>query len=346
MIQSLKLRNFRNFSDAHFFPLEEKNFIIWENGQGKTNILEALSIIFDHSITWLSSENLVKKGEQNLYIEVEDSEVWTLSFAYDQESKKKQYRINWKNISRKKFLDHTYKCVVFSPLQMNLMYLSPGLRRDFLDTILGNSYPEYWELMKQYKKVLKSRNKTLKNIAEWKSQISELDFWTQQFIELSESIYHYRFTLCNYFKKHIHTSLEYFHWKIENIEFHYHSKVQEWTVKNDMQVYLEKNLQRDIILWTTAIGPHVDDFDVLVDDRKLIDFASRGETKSVIIWLKLLETVYLEKRTGKKPLLLIDDLLSELDIWHKNMLIEKIKYYQTFISSIEHLDQNGKIIKL
>jgi recombinational DNA repair ATPase RecF len=62
--------------------------------------------------------------------------------------------------------------------------------------------------------------------------------------------------------------------------------------------------------------------------------------------LKLLETVYLEKRTWKKPLLLIDDLLSELDIWHKNMLIEKIKYYQTFISSIEHLEQNGMVIKL
>lgn len=344
MISDIKLVHFRNFEGKKITDLSEKNFIIWENGKWKTNILEALSLLWNNSLSHLHIENLVEKWQNNFYVEYLDDQIGSVGISFDKEKKKKSYIINGKNVSKKKFVETTYKCVLFSPQWMNLFYLSPSLRREFLDNILINSYPEYWDLLKQYKKIVTSRNKLLKSICEWKSQQSDITFWDNKFIDIAEEIYNYRFPLISYFRSHLDTSREYFNWKIENISLEYNTKVTPKNVKSDIQEYLSKNLQRDILLWKTAIWPHVDDFHVLVDGTSLIEFASRWETKSVIIWLKMLETVFIEKKTGKKPILLIDDLMSELDESHKEMLTKKIKYYQTFISSISQLEERNNII--
>ena len=95
-------------------------------------------------------------------------------------------------------------------------------------------------------------------------------------------------------------------------------------------------MDRDILSWNTSIWPHIDDFEILVDDLELVKFASRWEVKSIIIWLKLLEIKFVEKYRNKKPILLLDDLISELDEKHKNMIIGSIGWYQTFISSIKN----------
>lgn len=344
MISDIKLVHFRNFEWKKITDLSEKNFIIWENGKWKTNILEALSLLWNNSLSNLHIENLVEKWQNNFYVEYLDDQIGAVGISFDKEKKKKSYIINGKNISKKKFVETTYKCVIFSPQWMNLFYLSPSLRREFLDNILLNSYSEYSDLLKQYKKIVASRNKLLKSIFEWKSQKSDIIFWDNHFIDIAEKIYSYRFPLLNYFRSHLDTSREYFNGKIENISLEYNTKVTPENVKQDIQDYLLKNFERDIILWKTAIWPHVDDFHVLVDGTSLVEFASRWETKSVIIWLKMLETVFVEKKTGKKPILLIDDLMSELDENHKEMLTKKIKYYQTFISSISQLEENNNII--
>jgi len=344
LIRELKLVDFRNFESKKLEELTDKNFIIWENGKWKTNILEALSLLGNNSIGNIAIENLVKKSKNNFYIEYLDDQIGSVGISFDAEKKKKNYRINGKNVTKKKFLEVTYKCVIFSPQEMNLMYLSPSLRRDFLDKILINSYPEYSDILKNYKKITTSRNKFLKSIAEWKSRIEDLAFWDQSFIDIAEKIYEYRFPLAHYFQSHISTAKEYFSWKIDDISFEYISKVRPDNIAEDIKNYLNKNLNRDIILWKTAIWPHVDDFKILADQIDITQFASRWETKSVIIWLKMLETVFVEKRDNKKPILLIDDLMSELDESHKQMLTKKLKYYQTFISSIEILEEKNNIM--
>lgn len=344
MISDIKLVHFRNFEWKKITDLSEKNFIIWENGKWKTNILEALSLLWNNSLSNLHIENLVEKWQNNFYVEYLDDQIGSVGISFDKEKKKKSYIINGKNVSKKKFIETTYKCVIFSPQGMNLFYLSPSLRREFLDNILLNSYSEYADLLKQYKKIVTSRNKLLKSIFEWKSQKTDIIFWDNHFINIAEKIYSYKFPLLNYFRSHLDTSREYFNGKIDNISLEYNTKVSPENVKQDIQDYLSKNFERDIILWKTAIWPHVDDFHVLVDGISLVEFASRWETKSVIIWLKMLETVFVEKKTGKKPILLIDDLMSELDENHKEMLTKKIKYYQTFISSISQLEENNNII--
>ena len=346
MIKSLKLKNFRNFLDKHITFDSKKCFIIWKNGKWKTNILEALSILTNNSIIWIEIDKLVLKWKNTFFIEYSDEKWNKLWISYDKKIRRKTYIINTKKIIKKKFIQNTPQSVNFSPIIMNLMYLSPSLRRSFLDKILNNSFPEYESITKKYKKIIKNRNIILKKIREEKIQKNEINFWNTEFIKYAKKIYIYRFKIIEFLQKHINKSNEYFLWKISEISLIYSTKIQkkdiEWSIKN----YLEKNFERDIILWNTSIWPHIDDFDILVDNTKLISFASRWEIKSVILWLKLLETSFIEKTTGKKPILLIDDLLSELDDIHKKILINKIKYYQTFITSIELDNKNENIIKL
>ena len=345
MIESIKLINFRNFDEKKLDSIQEKNFIIWKNGAWKTNTLEALSLLWDNSFSGLQIENFVKKWESVFYIEYQTNSWDTMALSYDIEKKKRNYILNGKHISKQKFNDYTYKCVVFSPIIMNLMYLSPSLRRDFLDSILSNSFPQYSQILKEYKKIIASRNKVLKNISEGKSQRDEVVFWNEKFIEKASEVYKYRFKLIHFFESQISQSLEYFNGKIEKIEFIYKTKIEEENIEAILSNYINDNIERDIILAKTPIWPHVDDFDISVDDMSLVAFASRWETKSVILWLKLLEIVFTEKMTWKKPILLIDDLLSELDEAHKNMFTKKIKYYQTFITSIDIWKEKG-IIRL
>jgi len=334
MIKEIKLINFRNFDELKLNSLEKENFIIWKNGIWKTNILESICILWNNSITWLSLDELVKKWEDYFFIEYINNDWTKLSFTYIKEKKKRSYMFNNNKISKQKFSLLTHKCVVFSPIIMNMMYLSPSLRRDFLDSLLKSSFPVYEKLFSEYKKIVKQRNKALKNINEWKCEKSEIDFWNNRFIESATEIYKYRFKIVNFFKISMDSSLEYFSWKIKDIEFDYISKVDENSTESDLKKYLDTNLDRDIILWKTAIWPHVDDFEILIDSSPLAHFASRWETKSIILWLKLLEWVFIEKMTGARPILIIDDLLSELDNSHKDMLLQKIEYYQTFITSI------------
>ena len=346
MITSLTLKNFRNFKERSFHFELEKTFIIWENGIWKTNILEALSLLTHNSITWIDFEKLVNNWEEVFFISCDDDEWNTVSISFDQKEKKKTYIINGKKTSKRKLWEVFTKSVTFSPIIMNLMYLSPSLRRDFIDNILTNSYPEYEKLLKEYKKILKHRNKLLKNIRENKSSRDEIIFWNTQFIEKACELYQFRFIIVWFLEKHIKSAKEYFRGKIDDISFIYQHKIQKDDREGSIKKYLDENFERDIILGNTHIGPHIDDFDIEVNSVKLIDFASRWETKSIIIWLKLLETAFIENITKKKPILLIDDLLSELDEDHKLMLVNKIKYYQTFITSIELKTQEDNLIKL
>jgi len=334
MIKELKLVNFRNFQEKIIHNFERENFIIWENWKWKTNILEALSQLWNNSVTKLNLDDLVKTWEDYFFIEIKDELENKYSFYYSKKDKKKNFLINNKKSTKKEFNENTHSCVIFSPIMMNMIYLSPSLRRDFLDDTLKSSYSEYENLLKNYRKILKSRNSTLKAIHEKKVWEDEIKFWDKKFIDTASEIYKYRFKFINFLQESIVNTKEYFSWKIENIEFEYKTKIDKDDINNSIKNYLDKNFKRDIILWKTHIWPHVDDFEIKTDKISLIHFASRWETKSIIIYLKLLEWIFIEKKTKKKPILIIDDLLSELDENHKDMLLNKINYYQTFISNI------------
>jgi len=337
MITKLKLTQFRNFLSREFFFSEDKNYIIWKNGQWKTNILESLSLLTSNSITWIGFENLVNQDSVFFHIEMSNTRDDSLSIFYDKELSKKKYSINTKSTTKKKFSHVSLKSVLFSPFHMNMMYLSPSLRRDFLDNVLKSSFPEYNDVLNAYKKSLSNRNKVLKNISKNKSEKSEISFWDTKFIDHCEKVYEYRKIIIHYFEKHSDNLIHWFNGKISHADFSYISNINlEENISKQIKNYLEKNIDRDIILKSTNIWPHRDDFNILLNQKtSLVDFASRWEVKTTILWLKNIEIAFIEKHTSRKPILIIDDLLSELDKTHKDFLIESINGYQTFISWIE-----------
>jgi DNA replication and repair protein RecF len=241
--------------------------------------------------------------------------------------------------------------VIFSPTTMNMFFLWPTLRRDFLDNILLSSFSEYDKIMKNYKKSLLNRNKVLKNISKWKSDISEIKFWDEEFIKHCINVYEYRKIIIDFLSKNSQKLVSSFNWKIEKLEFNYISIVGNaglHSLQEQIKNYLAENLQKDIILKTTSIWPHRDDFNLIIDwNIDLVDFASRWETKTVILGLKNLEIQFIEEKTKRKPILIIDDLLSELDKKHKNIFINSIEWYQTFITWINlEVEREWNLIEL
>ena len=354
MIKKLKLINFRNFEESEFFFSENQNYIIWENWKWKTNILESLSLLTGNSITWINFDNLVKNSQKFFHIEIENFKENNLVIFFDKEKTEKTYSINKKKTTKKKFNEITLKSVIFSPTTMNLFFLWPNIRRNFLDQILLSTFTEYHKILQNYKKSLLNRNKVLKNIFFKKSDISELKFWDKLFIKNCVEVYKYREIIIKFLIQNSNKLISSFNWKIKKVNFHYlsphitFSKEEEFKREREIEYYLKENLQRDIILKTTNIWPHRDDFELVLDwNTKLNNFASRWETKSIILWLKNLEIQFIEEQTKRKPILIIDDLLSELDEKHKNIFINSIKWYQTFISWINmEYNKIHKIIKL
>jgi len=334
VIQSLKLKNFRNFKEWEFFFEKDYNFILGENGAWKSNILEAIALLSGNELFWLDFPSLVNKKEDIFFIEALDFNHNKIAISYDKRTNTKHIFLNGKKTTIQKQKDFVNKGIVFHPMVMNMMYLSPSLRRDFLDNTLSLSFKEYAEFLKKYKEILRKRNIFLKSIREGKSKKEDIAFWNKNFIEKALVIYSFRKRLINFFQENITSLLPYFDGKVENIEFVSLSKTDKNNLETSIKNYLEKNLERDIILGNTQIGPHVDDFTLMLDTTPITYFASRWEAKSTIIGLKLLESRFIEEQTGKKPIILIDDLLSEIDEKHKNMILKRLTGYQIIITSL------------
>jgi len=314
-----------------------KNIIIWNNGQWKSNILEALSL----PVWWMvesKDQYLIQHAAEVMFIKY-NLTLWTIAYAYDNNTGKKKYFL-WDKSTTPAKLRLSYPHIIsFHPMIMNLMYLGPSHRRDFLDSIIVSAFPAYQKILAKYKKVLNSRNKVLKNIYLEKSQISEIEFWNDNFIKTASEIYSYREKIVDFIQESQMQLCEYFFWKVSQAEFTYISKIKISDAEAELRAYIRNNMEKEILLRKTLRWPHLDDFDILVDDTPLIHFASRWEVKSVLLGLKFLETKFIQEQSDKKEIIyLIDDLLSELDVIHRELLWKHIWNKQCIMTSIEDVE--------
>lgn len=234
MLQHIKIKNFRSIETMDLY-FDKITNICGNNGAGKTNILQAILCVFQNKSLPYSSLELLNNKENIFYLEtlytLENGLEQKLSVSFDKESQKKLVLLNGKKVTKKILEENILKISYFSPISMNLFYLGPKQRRDFLDEVLLNIYPEYDSILKNYEKITKSRNKILKNIFEEKSSRDEINFWNEEFIKYAQAIYTYRIPFITFIQERISQTNDIFQNKETNIKFEYITKVDFSDIK-------------------------------------------------------------------------------------------------------------------
>ncbi len=335
-ISKILLQNFRSHEKKLLEFDNKANLIFGENGSGKTNILEAIYFLTSgKSFRASTSNQLLKWGEKIASVRAKvsdkygESEVEVLLWKEENGSLKRRFLIDKVIKTRAKYWGKV-KMVVFEPEDIRLITGSPGRRRDFLDGIFANMEWRYTSALSQYRKALKHRNELLDLISQGKSQKTELFYWNQSLVKNAEIIQNYRLEMVrsanNFFGKHPDG-------EIAKLSINYHAS----TISEEK---LETLYPVEIKSGYTKCGPHLDDFfinysDFETEDKNLAFWGSRGQQRLAVLGLRLAHINYLEEKYEEEPILLLDDIFSELDENHRQIVVEICHKYQTIFTSAE-----------
>jgi DNA replication and repair protein RecF len=337
------------------------------NGSGKTNLLEAIFVLATgrsfradrdrDMIMWDKDISRIKGTIEDITLEI----VLTTGMVGGKTVPAKKYLVNGVSRRATDFAGNL-KAVLFWPEDLELVTDSPSLRRRYLDRVLVQTDREYRRNLISYERGLRQRNKLLDYINEGKASRSQLLFWNQLLIKSGGYLTDIRGEYVNYINN-FQPSADF-----PGLPRDESRRMQEliYTMEYDKSVISEARLEQykdeEVAAKATLVGPHRDDFKFKVKSLKLrvndtdrispaqfIDlnqFGSRGEQRLGILWLKLGELAYIQDRTGDRPILLLDDIFSELDEGHRELVLDLVKKYQGVITSAEDetagiLDKKG-----
>ncbi len=354
MISSLRLQHFRGFSDAQFEFEPGVNIIVGPNASGKTTILEALLLLAGDGTFKGQDADLISYGTEWLRADANlESAVRTVKMKrVDEEHTVKEYELDGVKKLRLSPAQHL-PVVLFEPQDMNLLVSDPAGRREYMDRILSVTKPGYAALVKNYRRALSQRNKLLKQIASrGGAGMSELFVWDLRLSELGGAVYTARkglvLTLSASFAQAYDTIAS----KQEPADVLYDTPITAADYTTALLKKLSSSYEKDLLRGFTGAGPHRDDLVITLRGHDARTGASRGETRSLLLALKLLELQEVEKAFQEKPLLLLDDVFSELDGQRRRSLATAVKGYQTFITTtdvdiiVEHFTDKARIIAM
>lgn len=344
-IKEITLKDFRNYKDLHTSFHPRVNIFLGKNAQGKTNLLEGIYLnAMARSFKTTRDKDLIRFGE-------EFCRIHTVSKAFDEEMEteilitkegKKIIKIDGVKASKTSQLLERIYIVIFSPEDLKIVKDEPEKRRRFIDRELCQIKPGYYSDLSSYKKVLKQRNMYLK---EREIDTSVLDIWDYELARYGSRIIRRR----EEFIKKISEISSDIHQRIsggmENLIIHYEANIpySGWeTTETEFYKILENSREDDIRNRTTGHGPHKDDLKIEADGIDLRKFGSQGQQRTAALSLKLSEIRLIEAETGEKPILLLDDVLSELDNERQSYLISSLGENQMFITTA---DISGKVIR-
>ena len=335
-LNTLKLINFRNYDNLNIDFNESLNIIYGNNGSGKTNLVEAIyALSLTKSFRTNNDKNLIKKGELSTKIEgiVEKEDENNYQVIISKEGKK----VKIDNDLQSHISDYisNINIVLFTSEDLKLIKDTPNTRRKLINVELSQFSNEYLKYLTLYNKILKQRNMYLKTLyLNGNASKEYLDIITNQLVDYGMKIYEYR-------KQFIDDISEYISNIYENItnksdlKLLYKSDFLNKTKEEILKSY-KRSVNSDIRNGQTREGIHHDDFDFTLNDTNLKDFGSEGEQKNAIIALKLAELELFKNKKGIIPILILDDLYSELDKVKINNILNFINEdIQTFITTTE-----------
>jgi len=334
MIADLRLQQFRSYTDESFEFGPGVNIIVGPNGSGKTNLLEAILVLARGNSYRVDDTDLLQFDKDwfrlDAHLEPEDV-ARTMKFTTLPRPTKK-YEINTKQYQRLT-PSHTLPVVLFEPNHLLLLHSSPDLRRTYLDDILEQIQPGFAAYRRNYRRVLSQRNALLKR--PHKPSTQELFPWNLRLSELGAVIARARNELCerlNMTFAGIYTDISQSETTVDIV---YIPKFPIESYESHLLAKLESHLPEDIQRGFTSYGPHREDFIVSFNEHIASESASRGETRTALLALKIIELQLIEEVREQTPLLLLDDVFSELDGARRRALTNFLQRYQTFLTTTD-----------
>ena len=329
MLQTLELTNFRSYSSGLFGFEPGVNIIVGANASGKTNLLEAIHTICTLGGFKALDKDLVRNTEEWCRLEA-------LTDAGTRVVKIKQHvskDIELDGVKKKRLSAHTsLPVVVFEPEHMLLLSSDPDRRRNYVDGMLSLTRPGYKSLLQDYKRSVSQRNRLLKNE---QLDTNQLFIWDVQLAEKAGLLVEQRsslITTLNNTTRDIYKELSN---SKEVLSLSYKSKLNLKNYADNLLEYLKEHIELDRMRGFTTAGPHRDDLEIELKGGDAKVLASRGETRTIILSLKIAELKLIEELTGKSPILLLDDVFSELDGSRRRALAEALTNYQTFLTTTD-----------
>ena len=362
IIKNIKLVNYRNYNSLNLDFNDKINIIIGNNAQGKTNILESIYVLaLTKSYDKAVDKNLIMFNEKFLRINgLVNINSYNKNFEVLINESYKKVKINNNEISKMKDYISKINVILFTPDDINIFKDSPGSRRRLLNIELSQIFSEYVDLYNKYNVILKQRNEYLKS-----NNINKLylDIINEKFVDLAISIIDYRLNYINEINNYI-KDIFYDITNINDLEIKYITNIEfnedKEVMKDKFLSKLNDNYEREKLYGNSLYGPHRDDFSFFLTNKDLSIYGSQGQLRCAMISYKLSELEIFNKYKKEYPILLLDDVFSELDLNKRNNIIKYLKDdIQTIITTtdIDMIDKqivskakiitidNGKVIK-
>lgn len=344
-ILNLKLLNFRNYAKLELDFNPSKNIIIGQNGMGKTNIVEAIYVLaFTKSFRGSKEDVVIRNNCDLTRVEGTIQDKYKNDYKVIIKSTGKKVKINNTNIDKISDYLSNINIVLFTSEDLKLIKDTPNTRRKLINIELSQFSNDYLKILTYYNKVLKQRNSYLKTLyLNSNASLEYLNILTDQLIELGIKVHQYREDFINKISEYIEDNYLKITGK-SNLKLVYNSDFNNKTKEEIKKSYL-KEQQRDIILGKTNLGIHRDDYDFSLNGYSLKDYGSEGEQKNAVISLKMAEINIFKNEKGVVPILILDDLFSELDEEKINNILSFISDdIQTFVTTTE-LDKVSEQLK-
>jgi len=351
----LKLNNFTNYTELNYEVDNFLNLIVGDNAQGKTNLLDAIYYLSNgSSYRYHQDQQLIKWNSDFFTIQALTENKYSqnkLVFSYTKN--KKNINVNENKLNKVADLLGIFTVVFFSPDDLYLVKGNPNLRRKYLDTELSQVSPKYYYYLQQYKKSLLQRNRLLKEIKFKKIDQKNLEIWNIQLAHYGAWLIVKRLEMLKKIKPLARLTHRKLADGLEELEIIYrHSlpvKNSQFTLQDLEESFLSELslcLEEDLLRGFTTKGPHRDDFEVRVNGYDLRNFGSQGQQRTAALSLKIAEVEFMYAETGEYPVLLLDDVLSELDKKRRDQLLRLVsERIQTFITCTETGFLNREIVE-
>lgn len=330
-IQRLRYSNYRNLQPGELVPENGINVIFGKNAQGKTNLLEAM---------WLFTGGRSFRGSKDSDLIGYEAQKAELNLTFFSEERQQTAQIRIENGRRSASLNEVPKksvseligkfcAVIFSPEHLSLVREGPAFRRNFIDSALCQIKPSYAVLLSRYNHTLIQRNALLKDIPRHSELADTLDIWDEKLVRYGEEIIRGRMNYIQQISEPAQNTYAGICENKEKISLSYQKSTE------NMEQALKKTRRNDIYCGHTSVGPHRDDLDITIDGQSARVFGSQGQKRSAVLALKLAEAEVLCRQTGEKPVIFLDDVMSELDSGRQDYLLNHLDSSQVFITCCE-----------